>query len=319
MALTDSNTGTTMLVQPSYCGYGNGNNGSLFGNNNDWLGILFLIALCNGGWGGFGGYGFGGGFGGAAAQGAADNYVLASDFSQLSRQIADSTAMTERKLDSVTNGLCDGFYTTAQQINGVNSAVANAQYNLANAVTVGGYETRNAVQGIGTQLASCCCDIREGISNVNYNNAMNTNALQAQINSCCCDVREGIANVNYNSAMNTNSINQAVSNGFCQTNFNNSNNTRDIITSTHADTDRIIARLDAMESARQAERIAELQSENQGLRFAASQERQNAYLVSQLGTKCPQPAYVVQPPQQVTFPTNCCGGVNYAGGCGCNG
>lgn len=316
MALTDLNngTGTTMLVQPAYCGYGNvGNNGSgLFGNNNDWLGILFLIALCNGGWGGFGG-GFGGG-----AQGAAENYVLASDFSQLSRQISDSYSMTERKLDGITNGLCDGFYTQAQLINGVNTGVAAAQYNLANAITTNGYETRNAVQGIGTQIASCCCDIREGISGVNYNNAMNTNALQAQINGCCCDVREGIANVNCNAATNTNAITQAVSNGFCQTNFNASNNTRDIIDSQHSDADRILARLDAMESARQAEKIAELQSENQGLRFAASQERQNAYLVSQLGSKCPQPAYVVQPPQQVTFPTNCCGGVNYAGGCGCN-
>ena len=57
----------------------------------------------------------------------------------------------------------------------------------------------------------------------------------------------------------------------------------------------------------------------------ASQERQNQFLISQLGYQCPKPAYVVQPPQQVTFPTNCCGGVNYAGynngcgcGCGCN-
>lgn len=316
MALTDSNTGTTMLVQPSYCGYGNGNNGcGLFGGNNDIISILFIIALCNGNWG-FGG--FGGGYG-SASQGVADNYVLVSDMAQLNKAITDSYSMTERKLDGITNGLCSIGYDSLAQSSAINQNVANAQYNLANAITTGGYETRNAVQGIGTQLASCCCDIREGISNVNYNNAMNTNALQAQINSCCCDVREGIANVNYNNAMNTNSINQAVSNGFCQTNYNNSNNTRDIITSTHADTDRIIARLDAMESARQAERIAELQSENQGLRFAASQERQNAYLVSQLGTKCPQPAYVVQPPQQVTFPTNCCGGVNYAGGCGCNG
>ena len=306
MALTDTNS--TMLVQPAYCG-SNGNNGGLFGNNNDWLGILFLIALCNGGWGGFG----------AAAQGAADNYVLVSDMAQLNKAITDSYSMTERKLDGITNGLCSIGYDNLAQSSAINQNVANAQYNLANAITTSGYETRNAINGIGTQLASCCCDIREGIAGVNYNAAMNSNAIQNQINNGFCDVREGIANVNYTNAMNTNSINQAVSNGFCQTNYNNSNNTRDIITSTHADTDRIIARLDAMETARQAERIAELQSENQGLKFAASQQAQNAYLVSQLGAKCPQPAYVVQPPQQVAFPTNCCGGVNYASGCGCNG
>lgn len=290
MALMDNTngTGTTMLVQPAYSGYNMGcnNGGGLFsGNGNDWIGILFLIALCSGGFGNYGGFGRTGG----AGAGAMDNYVLTSDFSQLSKQISDSYSMTERKLDGISNGLCDGFYTQAQLVAGVNSNIANAQYNLANAITTNGYETRIGINGVNNQIASCCCDLRSDISNVNYNNAMNTNAIQ-----------------------------QAVANGFCQTNFNSSNNTRDIITSTHGDTDRIIARIDAMESARQAEKIAELQAENQSLRFAASQQAQNAYLVSQLGQQCPKPAYVVQPPQQVTFPTNCCGGVNYAAsGCSC--
>lgn len=275
MALTD-NTGTTMLVQPSYGYNANGGNNGLFGSGNDWLGILFLIALCNGGWGGFGG--FNGGFG-VGSQGVADNYVLTSDFSQLSKQVSDSYSMTERKLDGITNGLCDGFYTQAQLVNGVNSNIANAQYNLANAISVGGYETRNAVNDIGNQMSQCCCNLKSEIANVNYNTAMNTNAL-----------------------------NQAITNGLCQTNFNNSNNARDIIDSQHGDADRIIARLDAMENSRQAEKIAELQSENQGLRFAASQQAQNAYLVSQLGQKYPSPAYVVQPPTAINFPQGCCNG-----------
>ena len=58
MALTDETTSFNMPVMPAYGGY---NNGGLFGNGGDsWLGILFLIALCNGGFG-FGG--FGGGWG----------------------------------------------------------------------------------------------------------------------------------------------------------------------------------------------------------------------------------------------------------------
>ena len=70
MALNTGNgTDTTMLVTPSY-GFGGGNGGGLFGNGGDsWLGILFLIALCNGGFGfggGFGGGSFGGGFGGGS-------------------------------------------------------------------------------------------------------------------------------------------------------------------------------------------------------------------------------------------------------------
>lgn len=49
MALTDTSTGTTMLVQPACNGYGYGNfGGGLFGGNNDIISILFIIALCNG-------------------------------------------------------------------------------------------------------------------------------------------------------------------------------------------------------------------------------------------------------------------------------
>ena len=63
-----------------------------------------------------------------------------------------------------------------------------------------------------------------------------------------------------------------------------------------------------------------LRDENQALRLAASQAKQNAFLIDALGEKCPQPAYVVNGPTPVTFPTNYRGGVNYASfgnGCGC--
>ncbi|MBP3573883.1 MAG: hypothetical protein J6J71_04675 [Prevotella sp.] len=61
------------------------------------------------------------------------------------------------------------------------------------------------------------------------------------------------------------------------------------------------------------EKIASLQAENAGLKAQISNDRQSAYIIDALAPKCPQPAFVVQPPQQVTFPTNCCGNVAYAG------
>ncbi len=45
-----------------------------------------------------------------------------------------------------------------------------------------------------------------------------------------------------------------------------------------------------------------------------------ATILRRTGAECPTPAYVVQPPTPVNFPTNCCGqfsGWNN-GGCGCN-
>lgn len=78
------------------------------------------------------------------------------------------------------------------------------------------------------------------------------------------------------------------------------------------------------------DKIATLQAENQGLKLAASQSNQNAVLMAAMdankaeilrrtGAECPTAAYIVQPPQPVSFPTNGCGqftGYNY-GGCGC--
>ena len=63
--------------------------------------------------------------------------------------------------------------------------------------------------------------------------------------------------------------------------------------------------------------IQNQQAQINALQLAASQEKQTNYLISKLGPKCPEAAYVVQPPQQVTFPTNCCGTFTGFNGCGC--
>ena len=71
------------------------------------------------------------------------------------------------------------------------------------------------------------------------------------------------------------------------------------------------------------EKIEGLRAENTALKGQISNERQSAFIIDALSPKNPVSAYVVQPPQQVTFPTNCCGNVAYANynngnsGCGC--
>ncbi|MBQ0113834.1 MAG: hypothetical protein KBT03_11950 [Bacteroidales bacterium] len=165
-----------MPVMPAYGGYGNGNNGL----GDDWIALIILAAIF--GWGGFGFGGGFGGFGGAGAAGAIDNYVLASDFSQLARQIDTGFAGVEKGVDSIRNGLCDGFYTQAQLINGVNMNIAQ-----------NGYESRLATQTLGAQMAQCCCDARQQIGDVNYNLATQANGIGRQI-------ERGFADTNYNMA-----------------------------------------------------------------------------------------------------------------------
>lgn len=238
------------------CTGNGGDDGFGFGGNGAWWIIILFLFCFAGGWGN-------GNWGGGGASGAADNYVLASDFAQV-----------ERKLDTVNAGLCDGFYAMNT---GMLNGFANTNTNILNT----GYAVQNGINALGAQLAQCCCDNREAIAGVNYNMATNANMLSR-------DVERGFCDTQYRDAMNTNALMQAG----------------------HSDADRIIARLDAMEVARKDERIAEQNQKIFQLQLAASQEAQNNYLISQLGYQCPKPAYVVQPPQQVTFPQNSCG-------CGC--
>lgn len=157
------------------------NNSDGFGGGNGawWLIVLFIFALC--GWGGNGFGGFGGG-----SQGASDNYVLASDFSQI-----------ERKLDGVYSGICDATFNLSNSLqNGFAAAQQTMTQGFAGLNTVmvqQGYENRIATQGVQNAVQNCCCDLRQQIGDVNYNIATQANGIGRQIEN-------GFAQTNYNMA-----------------------------------------------------------------------------------------------------------------------
>lgn len=164
-------------------------------------------------------------------------------------------------------------------------------------------DLQNGIRGIERGL----CD---GFYNLNTGLLTGFNVIQSQIASCCCE----------NSRL--------LERGFCDMGYAMATNTSNIIQSQHSDTDRVIAKLDAMETARQAEKIEALRLENQTLKFQASQAAQNAFitanqdaqtatLLRRLGAECPTPAYLVNAPTPVTFPVNSCGQVQFGNGCGC--
>lgn len=159
----------------------NGNNDG-FGDNGSWWVIIFLIFAFMG-WG-RNNNGFGGGNGSVA-----DNYILASDFATLQRQLSDGFGDLTAQSRYIQNGICDGFYA-------MNTSLLNGFAGTNNAIMTNGYETRNAIQGVSSQLANCCCDIREGIQGVNYNLATNTCALQNTMNMNTRDIVDTV-NANY--------------------------------------------------------------------------------------------------------------------------
>lgn len=246
----------------------NGRNTDGFGGDGSWAWVLIFLIFAFGGWGR-------NGFGGGSATGSvSDNYVLATDF-----------ATIERKLDSISNGICDSTFALNNTVVNGFSGVQNALCQGFNGLNVAYLQGTNS---LSSQLANCCCDIRQ------------------QISDCCCTTQRGLDAVNYNMAINTNGIQQTL----C-------NNTRDIIENQNANYralhDEIIANRIEDKNAQ----IAAQQNEINALRLAASQERQNTYLINEL-KPCPSPSYIVPNP-------NCCYnygvngfGYNNSCGCGCN-
>lgn len=246
----------------------------------DWLAYLLLFALIGGGGFGFGGFGGGGILPWLLFGNGGFGGAGATNGYVLTSDFAN----IERKLDGINNGICDSTFALNNTINGNFRTLDNAICNI-------GYQALQNTNAIQSQLASCCCDIQGGIKDVAYGNAMNTNQLDRRISDCCCDLEKMNMQNRFDAqAYNCNTLQAIDKVG-----------------------DRIIDYL-------ANEKTQALRDENFALRLQASQAKQNEFLIARLGEKCPEPAYIVQPPQQVTFPTNCCGTVNYAsngcGGCG---
>lgn len=162
MSLSDGGVQATMPVAPT--GMMNSGFGVFGGDGAWWIIILFLFVFC--GWGG-NGWGNNGNSGGVV-----DGYVLTSDF-----------ANVERKIDSVNQGLCDGFYQQAQLVNGTNMAMANgfAQAELSRSNQQAALmQQLNAMQ---MQAAECCCNTQRSIEGVRYD-------MAAQ----ACDTRNTVQN-----------------------------------------------------------------------------------------------------------------------------
>lgn len=175
MSLSSDGTMLTMPVAPANTGNGNGFG---WGGDGAWWIVLFLIFAAFGGWGN--GFGFGGN-----GNGVMDGYVLTSDF-----------ANVERKIDSVNQGLCDGFYQQAQLVNGTNMAMANgfAQAELSRSNQQAALMQQ--LTAMQMQNQECCCENRAAIAQVRYDMATQACDTRNTVNTAARDI---IDNQNQNS------------------------------------------------------------------------------------------------------------------------
>lgn len=186
----------------------------------------------------------------------------------------------ENGVRGIQQGLCDGFYA-------VNTGMLNG------------------FSGVQSTLCQGFAGVNQSITSATIADMQNTNTLEnavqavgTQLASCCCDIRsdlsKGFCDLGY-----------ALATQECQTRQAIADSTRDIIDSNNAG---VRAILDFLTQ----DKIAALTAENQSLKFAASQQAQNAFLVSELGQKCPVPAYVVPNPYCCnTYSAPSCGGCNF--------
>ncbi len=227
---------------------GNNRNNGFMGDNWVWLIVLFLFC----GWGN-------NGWGNRGNSGAMDNYVLASDFATIQRQIDSATSTLERKADLTQSGLCDGFYAmNTTLLNGFSGVNQNMNNGFMNA-----------------ELARC---------NQQAALMQQMNNMQAQNAECCCNIKQAIGETNYNIATQA-----------CDTRNTIQNATRDIVDNQNCNARAILDALTAQRIEAKDAKIAEQNQQIFAAQLAASQAAQNAYLVNQL-KPCPIPAYLVQNP-----------------------
>ena len=157
---------------------------------------------------------------------------------------------------------------------------ANDQQTLISKLDQQTYGLADSTYALNNTMVNGFHGVDNAICTLGYNMQNNMNTLSHQMSDCCCSIERGIergfADTNYNLATQACETRQAIA-----------NSTREIL-------DFLVK-----------DKIAALQAENADLRLAASQVRQNAYLVNEL-RPAPVPAYAVPNPYAgYGFPCGC--------------
>lgn len=157
---------------------------------------------------------------------------------------------------------------------------ANDQQTLISKLDQLTYGLADSAYALNNTMVNGFHGVDNAICTLGYNMQNTMNGLSHQMSDCCCSIERGIergfAETNYNLATQACETRQAIA-----------NSTREIL-------DFLVK-----------DKIAALQAENADLRLAASQVRQNAYLVNEL-RPAPVPAYPVPNPYAgYAFPCAC--------------
>lgn len=201
-----------------------------FGGGANWLLPWLLFALWgNNGWGGFGG------FGGNRGNGACGGFNGGIGF--LSDQLNNDA----------------GRELIMQAIQGNTNAINQLSSTLN--CSIG--DLRNALNSISTQL--CNVGNQIGMSTMQIIQAVNSgdNAILSKLCDCCCDLKSAILESNYLTERGFCNTNQILARGFSDIGYSFRDQTCELEKASNANTQAIIAKLDAIEDSRKDRELAE--------------------------------------------------------------
>lgn len=260
-------------------------------NSNNANDLWPIMAMMNGGMGGFGGgawwwillllfgnNGWGNGFGG--------NGLVGTGFQDRLSTIQE-TLQDNHNTDLLMSALKGNEGATREL-----ATVLNSDYNsLSNSICA----IQGAIKEVGGQVGFSAERV------INAVNAGDCNVIQA-IKDCCCNTQQSIlkmgyenqiATLNQTNALNStlNSINTGLERGFSSVAFETSKQTCDIKEMIQDSTAQILAGQRAAELREMQNKIDALRDERTALQLSASQQAQTANLINQI-KPCPIPAYI---------------------------
>lgn len=261
-----------------------GNGG--FGGNGNWLWVIFLFFL-----NGWNRGGFFGGNGGSSS--SVEREMLMQAISGNGQAIGNLATTLNCDINSVKNAICS-----------VQSAVCN----VGTQVGLTGQQVINSIQqgnmSLAQQFAQCCCDNKLLVTQMGYEGQIrdlqNTSTIASRIDNFQNAVQSSFSDTQYQAATQTCSINQNVQ-----------AQTQAIRDTANANTQAILAKLDAMQTSSLQDKIAELQEAKSSLKNQISQEQQNQTIAAMIAplqeqinaVKAAQPSTTtVQYPQLTVVP-----------------
>lgn len=243
-----------------------GMNGGMW-NNPIWA-IVFLAALRNGGLFGNDNYG------GHSQLSQIQDTLNTNQGNTLLMDAIKGNATAIGQLSSTLN--CNHNAITAA-INAVQSSICN----VSNQVGMSGAQVINAINSGDTMLA---------------------NTLQ----SCCCEVKTDVLKMGYENQINNLQQSQLIQNGFSQVGYASAEQTCSLKQNANDNTNRVIAKLDAIEDSRKDREISSLTAALTAANSRAERAAELAPIYKQLNDiACKQPNTLTIPYSPVTAVPNC--------------